>query len=266
MLRKLLPGLGAVVSFALISASASAATVNGVFTVSSGIINDLYSATFDGALNPSCVGAADPAECAFFGGQTPALRNITFGPQNAAQTSGTLDVQYDNVTGEILQINSMILNLPDQVLTIQGTTVVTVVQGNSIPTANDTIFVNAGLTAPNGTADADQSAGALGPGVFEHDDAPNQDVPDFAAFNDIVDSCVGGLCGLIGILSLDGVRYRLLGTVSGAGGDSFQLQTQTANNSIYKVDFSTAVVPVPAAVWLFGSALGLLGWVRRRAA
>jgi len=27
----------------------------------------------------------------------------------------------------------------------------------------------------------------------------------------------------------------------------------------------TSVVPVPAAVWLFGSALGLLGWVRRRA-
>ena len=25
------------------------------------------------------------------------------------------------------------------------------------------------------------------------------------------------------------------------------------------------VVPIPAAVWLFGSALGLLGWVRRRA-
>jgi len=27
---------------------------------------------------------------------------------------------------------------------------------------------------------------------------------------------------------------------------------------------SFGVVPVPAAVWLFGSALGLLGWVRRR--
>ena len=26
-----------------------------------------------------------------------------------------------------------------------------------------------------------------------------------------------------------------------------------------------SVVPVPAAVWLFGSALGLLGWIRRRA-
>ncbi len=47
----------------------------------------------------------------------------------------------------------------------------------------------------------------------------------------------------------------------------------------YDVDFSDAgtftltaltdgisVVPVPAAVWLFGSALGMLGWMRRRAA
>jgi hypothetical protein len=29
-------------------------------------------------------------------------------------------------------------------------------------------------------------------------------------------------------------------------------------------NFSAAVVPVPAAVWLFGSGLGLLGWFRRR--
>jgi hypothetical protein len=28
---------------------------------------------------------------------------------------------------------------------------------------------------------------------------------------------------------------------------------------------SSALVPVPAAVWLFGSGLGLLGWFRRRA-
>lgn len=28
--------------------------------------------------------------------------------------------------------------------------------------------------------------------------------------------------------------------------------------------FTPAVIPVPAAVWLFGSALGLLGWIRRR--
>lgn len=28
--------------------------------------------------------------------------------------------------------------------------------------------------------------------------------------------------------------------------------------------YSLTVVPIPAAVWLFGSALGLLGWMRRR--
>jgi hypothetical protein len=249
----------------LFTASAQAAIVNGVFTIDSGTIIDLYSATFDGGLNPDCSGAADPDECAYFGGDTPAGRAITFGAQNAAQTNGTLNVDYDDATGEISVINSLVINLPDQVLTIAGATVVTVTQGNGVPVANDTIFANAGTTAPNGTADANEAVG-LGPSVFEHDDAPNSDAPDFATFNDIVDSCVGGLCGLIGILSLDGVRYRLLGGISGAGGDSFQLQTQTANNSIYKVDFSTAVIPVPAAVWLFGSALGLLGWVRRRAA
>jgi len=31
-----------------------------------------------------------------------------------------------------------------------------------------------------------------------------------------------------------------------------------------KLTFTAAIVPVPAAVWLFGSALGLLAWVRRR--
>jgi hypothetical protein len=30
-------------------------------------------------------------------------------------------------------------------------------------------------------------------------------------------------------------------------------------------DGDISVVPVPAAVWLFGSALGLLGWIRRKA-
>ncbi len=28
---------------------------------------------------------------------------------------------------------------------------------------------------------------------------------------------------------------------------------------------NVGVIPVPAAVWLFGSALGLLGWIRRKA-
>jgi hypothetical protein len=38
----------------------------------------------------------------------------------------------------------------------------------------------------------------------------------------------------------------------------------TLNGGAAGVEFSFSVVPVPAAFWLFGSALGLLGWMRRK--
>ena len=55
----------------------------------------------------------------------------------------------------------------------------------------------------------------------------------------------------------------------GAGSVSIRVQTVLAQgesgpfNASYIA--SLTVVPVPPAVWLFGSALGLLGWVRRKA-
>jgi hypothetical protein len=35
-------------------------------------------------------------------------------------------------------------------------------------------------------------------------------------------------------------------------------------NKYLILDFTATVVPIPAAVWLFGSGLGLLGWMKRR--
>lgn len=248
------------------AASAQAAIVNGAFTINSADIVDLYSATFDGGLipcaSPPGLPPYDAATCTFFNGYTPTNRAIIITPTGTG--SGTLNVQYDNSTGEITQINAMDIYLPKITLTIAGSTVV--VADPADPTAPGLTFIRSGTIAPNATADADEGTGVGVANVFRHDDAPNLDAPDFATFSTIVDSCTGGLCGLIGILSLDGVRYQLTGSVNGAGGDSLALMVQTANNSVFKVNLTTAVVPVPAAVWLMGSALAGLAALRRRAA
>ncbi|MBM4196266.1 MAG: hypothetical protein FJ197_04090 [Gammaproteobacteria bacterium] len=243
------------------SMSANAAIVNGVFTINSANIVDLYSATFDGPLVPCASPPGSPpydaATCTFFNGYTPNGRAITIAQTGTG--TGTLNVQYDDVTGEITQVNSMEILLSRIVITIAGST--TVVADPDIGPANGLTFIRSGTIAPNATADADEGTGIGVANVYRHDDSPNADAPDFATLGNIVDSCAGGLCGLLGVLSLDGVRYQLNGTVSGAGGDALTLRTQTANNSIYKVNLTT--VPVPAAVWLLGSAVAGLAALRR---
>lgn len=49
-------------------------------------------------------------------------------------------------------------------------------------------------------------------------------------------------------------------------GTNLSIGTGIADNTAgYEELYFTTLVPVPAAAWLFGSALGLLGWARRRA-
>jgi hypothetical protein len=92
---------------------------------------------------------------------------------------------------------------------------------------------------------------------------------DFSTFTDIVGpgDCTGSLCALIPILGLDMNRYRLFvdwdPTFTNFTADFIG---ETANNSLVFTTLNSGgvLVPVPAAVWLFGSALGLLGWIRKR--
>ncbi|TFG82151.1 MAG: hypothetical protein E4H19_13545 [Chromatiales bacterium] len=246
---------------ALTATAASGATRN--FTINTADIVDLYSATFDPALTPCA--APVTQECTFFTGTTPATRAIVIAPTGTG--SGTMNVTYNDATGEITQVNSLIINLPTIKLTITpstgGLTVVDIIPGNGFPVSanGDAAFAEAGtgtagrdLNGPlvalvsvgQGTADADQ-APAIGQfPVFHHSDSPNLDNTDFAVFSEVVDTCVdtapAGNCSLItlDLLTLDAIRYRLEGRVScgGPGFNSLVLKSQTANNSIYKVNFT----------------------------
>jgi hypothetical protein len=61
--------------------------------------------------------------------------------------------------------------------------------------------------------------------------------------------------------SISALSGQLTGFLN--SGDAFAVSfTQAAPNQISVVNSS--VVPVPGAVWLFGSALGVMGWVRRK--
>ena len=51
------------------------------------------------------------------------------------------------------------------------------------------------------------------------------------------------------------------GATSTVSGSTLTVSNITPNGG---QTFTYTIVPVPAAAWLFGSALGLLGWVRRR--
>lgn len=246
------------------ASGASAAIATRTFTISTADIVDLYSATFDAALSPCGVPATQ--ECTFFGGNPPAGRAITITPTGTG--SGSLNVNYDTITGEITQVNSMLINLPTLTLVIvkpapdANTTTVIVTPGNGVPSANDTAFVESGTGTlgrdldgsgfqtllGQGTADPDQAPAIGQAAVFQHNDSPNVDTPDFAVFPDIVDSCVDtnppfGACGLItlNLLTLDAVRYRVEGRIGcDGGGKSLVLKAQTVNNSIYRVNLTVA--------------------------
>jgi len=67
----------------------------------------------------------------------------------------------------------------------------------------------------------------------------------------------------IGFYDANGFDELLIGTGRGDQSGSFFATNRLGATAIDNVRVATAV-PIPAAVWLFGSGLGLLGWFRRR--
>ncbi|MEZ5563950.1 MAG: VPLPA-CTERM sorting domain-containing protein [Gammaproteobacteria bacterium] len=80
----------------------------------------------------------------------------------------------------------------------------------------------------------------------------------------------GNFAGLSGVNKLGDISVNLLGVgaasvnmaINTYYGDFYSTSSQLQNVTLSGAQIN--VVPVPAAVWLFGSALGLMGAVRRR--
>jgi len=257
------------VALCLLAMGAQAATVTKTFAVSNASLTHLYSGTLDNACTTAggqffiCTDVAD-----VLGKATTVVIS-----QTNTNGGGTLVLEYDDSTGEISSVDLFNVTLADISIFLDSATLgqatVIITSPNGTPGgATDVPRVLAGTAGANGSTDADQVGGP----VFGHDAPGGEiDATGFSTFTDIVDSCTpvgtATVCFLIPVLAIDGLRYQLTGLVpNGGGAFSLALRSETANNSNYFIDIDLAQIPVPAAVWLFGSALGLLGWMRRRAA
>jgi uncharacterized membrane protein len=141
------------------------------------------------------------------------------------------------------------------------------------PTTDSTIFAATWDTSGNMTILNNFNAGSFGSKAWSINDAGVLVGYDqFAAGNIATDPTK-----TTAFVSLDGTNMLDLNTLvdlTGTGLVTLSMAYDVnANGDIVGVGltstgeqkaFVLTAVPIPAAVWLFGSALGLLGWVRRR--
>jgi hypothetical protein len=243
--------LAAVVTLA--SSGAMAAAID-TGKASNGLTG-IFSTTFAGAL-PACTGGS-PSYCAFFGGLPSPGQMAAVGI--APNPTGVTNAVPGGVVagpGSFLNLTSdgITSTLAGGTVTFGNATITIVPAATTITVANAGMVLDAGphvaAVNPNGTSEFLVN---LSPAL----------AADFSTLLAVVTGCVGPACGSLGALNLDMVKLRLL-----VQWDPTFTQFnstfigQTSNNAMVFANLDT--IPVPAAVWLMGSALGLLGFARRK--
>ena len=206
--------LGTILGFTLASVGSPAFAAQQALDTTNPLngLTDIFSQTFDGNLqNPFCDGLSGLArrDCQFFSGVPGPTRGIAISPNptglgnivpggiTGAGTGSFLDLTLGASNAEVTLAGGVIAFPSGLVLDIQGSTLVTPsgIAGFVIEPSARTVPVDA-----NGVAEIRVNT-------------PGATSADFSTFNVIVvqpADCSGPLCGLIPLLTLDMVRYRLL--------------------------------------------------------
>jgi len=266
MLKTLSTRLAIAAAVSLASSAAMAAPMAISTANSSNGLTGIFSTSFAGAL-PACTGGS-PSYCAFFGG-LPSAGQIAVVNINPNPT-GVVNA----VPGGIGPTGTPVAPLPASGsyldLTLSGGNTVATLAGGSITFGNANIKIPPTGTSANANVSLAGMVLDLGPQVTSVNGSGQAEFlvtapVDFSRFSQVTTSCVGPACGLItgDVLNLDMIRYRLFVDWDPTFTDfDATFIGQTGNNAMVFANMST--VPVPAAVWLMGSALGLLGFARRK--